>query len=63
MDRTDLQFAAKELRRKMADPETRDRKVHEILAARSPGFPFDTNSEKVDGFAQSDWTGAPQSRG
>ena len=45
-DRSDLQFAAKELCRKMANPEP-SRALLE--------FPIEPRSEKVDGFAHSDW--------
>ena len=56
MDRSDLQFAAKELCRKMAKPEPKDwQKVKRNLWVLE--LPFEQRNEKVDGFAHSDWAG------
>ena len=64
MDRSDLQFAAKDLCRKMANPEPKDwdkaRRIARYLKFRPRGvleFPFEPRSEKVDGYADSDWAG------
>ena len=64
MDRSDLQFAAKELCRKMARPEPKDwdtaRRIARYLKFRPRGvleFPFEQRNEKLDGFADSDWAG------
>ena len=64
MDRSDLQFAAKELCRKMARPEPKDWDKASRIARylkfrprRVLEFPFEQRNEKLDGFADSDWAG------
>ena len=64
MDGSDLQFAAKELCRKMAKHEPKDwdkaRRIARYLKFRPRGvleFPFEQRNEKLDGFADSDWAG------
>ena len=56
MDRSDLQFAAKELCRKMAKPEPKDwnkaRRIARYLKLRLHGvleFPLEQHNEKLDG--------------
>ena len=64
MERSDLQFAAKELCRKMAKPEPKDwdkaRRNARYLKFRPHGvveIPFEQRNEKLDGFADSGWAG------
>jgi hypothetical protein len=64
MDRSDLQFAAKDLCRKMANPEPADwdkaKRIARYLKFRPRGvleFPFEVRSNVVDGYADSDWAG------
>ena len=68
MDRSDLQFAVKELCRKMAKSENKDsdkasrnREVPEFSTPRSLGVPIRAVQKKLDGFADSDWAGASSS--
>jgi hypothetical protein len=64
MDRSDLQFAAKNLCRKMSNPAKSDwekaRRIARYLKWRPRGvieFPFESDSGKIDGYADSDWAG------
>jgi hypothetical protein len=64
MDRSDLQFAAKDLCRKMANPEAKDwekaQRIARYLKFRPRAvleFPFEVRDKKVDGYADSDWAG------
>ena len=66
MDRSDLQFAAKELCSEMARPEPKDldkaRRIERHQKFRPRGvleFPLEQRNEKLDGFAHS----AGQARG
>ena len=64
VDRNDLQFAAKELCRKMARPKPKDwDTARRISTPWSPGVPIRAaQTKKLDGFADSDWAGERPSK-
>ena len=65
MDRPDLQYAAKNLCRRMGNPRISDwekaRKIAKYIKGRPRlimQYPFEEFESKVNGYADSDWAGA-----